>query len=563
MAIADQPRVIGLALAGGWRRARSLLGLFPGRLRIGGPAPDRLVLAPPDLHTADPIVAQDIYAGVFHLAGHTASATGDSPFRIQAPHPRWEHELHSFAWLCHLAAAGDALSAQNAQALVSDWLDLHARPDASPAWRVETAARRLIAWLCHSVLIVEDTDFAFYRRFLKSIGHHLRFLRRHAGRATDGLPRLVAEIALAYGSVCVATAAAEPRPSCERLDAELARQILADGGHASRNPACLPELLALLLPLRQSFARLGDAPSPELVSAIDRMLPAMRFFRLGDGGFARFNGVSATPHDLLATLLRYDDTRGMAPDNAGPSGYQRLARGDTIVLVDTGRPPAGDFSMAAHAGCLSFELSTGRSLLVVNCGVPSIPVAEAAAAARATAAHSTVTVNDTSSCRFSVDGLIGRYLDGRILAGPQRVAVERGEDDDGITVVASHDAYQRAFAIVHERALRLSAGGAVLAGTDSFFGDHHTAPRHATRDRVAIRFHLHPGVRAQKALDRRSVILWTGEGRRWMFACDDVEPQLAESIFFAGAGGPRRTVQIVLNARAAEHPRVGWRFERQ
>ena len=564
MAIADQPRVIGLALAGGWRRMRrNLFSILPGRPHFGGPRPDRLVIAPPDLNTADPTVAHDIYSGIFYFAGHTVDATGDSPFRIRSPDARWTRELHSFRWLRHLAAAGDALSAQNAQALVQDWLDIHARPDSSPAWEVQTAAQRLISWLCHSVLIVDEADFGFYRRFLKAVGTHMRYLRRAAQGAPDGMPRLVAEIALAYGSVCVSNQANDPRPDTRSLDNELARQVHPDGGHISRNPACLPDILALLLPLRQSLARLGAAPSVDLVSAIDRMLPALRFYRLGDGGFARFNGVSTTPRDLLATILRYDDTRGQAPQNASQSGYQRMVMGDTIVLADTGKPPSGDLSLEAHAGCLSFEMSSGRSLIVVNCGAPAVPTGEAAGAARATAAHSTATLNDTSSCRFSVDGMIGRYLDGRIISGPQRVTVERIDDVHDITVTASHDAWRRTFSIDHERSLRLAAGGTALAGTDSFFGDNRIAPRHATRDRVAIRFHLHPNMRHQKLDDQRSIALWTTDGERWTFTCADVPPVLQESIFFAGAGGPRRTAQIVLAARAAEHPQISWRFERQ
>jgi uncharacterized heparinase superfamily protein len=95
MAFADQPRIIGLALSGGLRRVRrSVLSRFSRR--IGGVTPERLVIAPPDLHTADPIVAQDIYSGIFFFGGHTESVDGDSPFRVNTIHERWERELNSF-----------------------------------------------------------------------------------------------------------------------------------------------------------------------------------------------------------------------------------------------------------------------------------------------------------------------------------------------------------------------------------------------------------------------------------------------------------------------------------
>ena len=81
-----------------------------------------------------------------------------------------------------------------------------------------------------------------------------------------------------------------PRPFCKELD----RQILPDGGHISRNPEALVELLLDLLPLRQCFVARDRAPPKELTDAIDRIMPMLRFFRIGDGTLARFNGCGPT-----------------------------------------------------------------------------------------------------------------------------------------------------------------------------------------------------------------------------------------------------------------------------
>ena len=45
------------------------------------------------------------------------------------------------------------------------------------------------------------------------------------------------------------------RGTIKQLVAEIERQILPDGGHISRNPGALIELLLDLLPLRQAFRR--------------------------------------------------------------------------------------------------------------------------------------------------------------------------------------------------------------------------------------------------------------------------------------------------------------------
>ena len=151
------------------------------------------------------------------------------------------------------------------------------------------------------------------------------------------------------------------RGAIKQLIAEIERQILPDGGHVSRNPGALIELLLDLLPLRQAFQARNIAPPPQLNNAIDRMMPMMRFFRHGDGAFAHFNGMGPTPPDLMATMLAYDDARGAPLANAPHSGYQRIELGELVLLMDTGRPPPLAVSQEAHAGCLSFELSHGSS----------------------------------------------------------------------------------------------------------------------------------------------------------------------------------------------------------
>ena len=103
------------------------------------------------------------------------------------------------------------------------------------------------------------------------------------------MPRLQAAIALCYAALCMARQQRHIRAATKRLADELARQILPDGGHISRNPGALIELLVDLLPLRTAFTARNIAPPAALLNAIDRMMPMLRFFRHGDGSFALFN----------------------------------------------------------------------------------------------------------------------------------------------------------------------------------------------------------------------------------------------------------------------------------
>ncbi len=207
-----------------------------------------------------------------------------------------------FGWLRHLRAADTALTRANARSLLDDWISnpTHKRPLGR---RADVLARRVISLLSQAPLVLGDTDSKFYRRYLRGLTREIRHLRYTMLDIPDGVPRLQVLIALCYASLCLANQARHIRAATRKLSDELQRQILPDGGHISRNPGALIELLIDLLPLRQTFAARNIAPPPALLNAIDRMMPMLRFFRHGDGSFALFNGMSSAPSDLLASLL--------------------------------------------------------------------------------------------------------------------------------------------------------------------------------------------------------------------------------------------------------------------
>jgi uncharacterized heparinase superfamily protein len=288
------------------------------------------------------------------------------------------------------------------------------------------------------------------------------------------------------------------------------------------------------------------------------MLPMLRFFRHQDGAVARFNGAGATAFGLVAAVLGQDDARGAPLFFAPHSGYVRLAQGSTVVIADVGPPPPPDLSSHAHAGCLSFEMSAGQRAIVVNSGVDHAGAADFRPLARATAAHSTLTLNDASQARFVYGGRFGRLIGAPLTGGPRRVAFERVESPQAQGFRASHDGYLARFGVTHHRELRLSQDGSLLEGTDQLLpaGDGRVAPLPAV-----LRFHLHPDVELFRDADG-ALVLAIPRGGHWRFRCLDLPCRVEESIFFASLGGPRRSRQLVLSFMADATPLIRWRFRR-
>jgi uncharacterized heparinase superfamily protein len=523
---------------------------------------ERLLIAPQDIRTADPIAAEHIYAGYFSLAGKMVNTHGYSPFAIPAPSAAWGEAVHGFGWLRHLRAAGTALARANAHALVEDWLNLDARGslDREAAWPPRVAARRLISWLSQSPIILENADHAFYRRFLRAIEAHAATLERALAGGLEADARLTAIVALTHAGLCLEGAGGLLRRAASMLAREVPAQIMGDGGHLSRNPRVLVELLVDFLPTRQAFvARAIAAPEP-LLNAIDRMTPMLRMFRHADGALAGFNGMGVSEPETLATLLAHGAAGAAAILDAPYSGYQRLEADGAIVIADVGAPPPLAFSREAHAGCLAFEFSSGLQRIVVNCGAPQPDAGEAREAARATAAHSTLTIDDHSSCRFAPAGSWSVPA-GVVLEGPSRVEVRReSEDAGGQTIDVRHDGYARRYGAVHRRVLRLAADGAGLYGEDWILPARKTAA--LPEKLLAVRFHLHPAVRAEMGADPGSVILMLPSGEEWRFEASGSAVSLEESIFFAAPGGARPTMQIMAPRGLPDSAPVRWSFRR-
>ena len=552
-----------LSLLVGRRALRSLAGAVGThpllRWRYGSPKTDRLVIAPQVLRTADATRAAEIYAGRFAFAGKVVICDRRSPFEMVPPSEEWATVLLNFSWLRHLRAADSAITRANARSLIDEWIT-HQGSGHPIGWQPEILSRRIISWLCHSPFILQDADARFYRRFIRSLQRQVRYLRGTVNDARAGLPRLQALIALTYATLCLNGLSGQLRPTARRLIDELRTQILPDGGHVSRNPGTLIEIVIDLLPLRQLFTARNLQPPQAINNAIDRMMPMLRFFRHPDGNFAQFNGMGPTSVDLLATALAYDDARGAPLSNAPHSGYQRIDADATVILMDTGKPPPVALSTEAHAGCLSFEMSFRQHRVIVNCGLPSMNRENWRQVARATAAHSTVTFNDTSSCRFLESKSLRQLLGGNpIISGPRTVTIERHETEDGVTIVASQDGYAGEFGVVQTRTIKVSADGRTIDGEDEFTPAYKAFDLRKS-DEYAVRFHLHPSIKASRLSEGRGVILLLPDKEVWTFATMGETVEVEESVYLAGSDGPRRAVQIVVYGHARQEAKVRWTF---
>ena len=445
---------------------------------------------------------------------------------------------HGFSWLRDLRALGTDAARSRARALVADWMATSGLE--RMASRPDIAGARITAWLAHYDFFAASADDAFRARLMARLLGDARSLAASLPADELDARALTALKGMIAAAVALPDHASFLTRALRYLPQEINRQILPDGCHVERSPLAQLSALQDLSEIR-ALLQASQTPAPQaLAAAIERMAPALRALRHGDGGLVLFNGAKEDSPVLIDQVLTQAGRGGRATAGLTEGGFHRLQAGRSVLVIDGGAPPPPGLDRLAHAGTLSMELSVGRERLIVNCG--SMPAADGAwrDAARSTAAHSTLVIADINSSELKPRGL-GRH--------PDVVEVQRQEANGAHRLEASHDGYRRVNGALHRRCLYVAESGEDVRGEDAV-----EAPSPLP---YVVRFHLHPLVIPTLQQDGETVVLRLASGTTWRFRAVGAAVSLEESIYLGGPQ-PRGSQQIVLTGAADGPQLVKW-----
>jgi len=466
--------------------------------------------------------------------------------------PAWFRTLHGFLWLRDLRAHGGDDARRLARLLVMGWLEHHSFCDGW-SWSSELLASRIASWVAAHDFFWASADESFRACMLDSLARQTRHLARTLPSGCNGNGFLTLVKGLVYGSLALRNGRRVRAQAIKLLESELPTRLFPDGCHGSRSPFEQARVLQELLDIRAGL-RAAKAPAPDILGlAIERMGLLLRLFRHGDGGLALFNGSQEGDPDLIDAILTAAEVRGRPLRRSPYGGYERLVAGRALVIVDAGEPAPAGFDALAHAGTLSFEFSYARERIIVNCGAHPGRLEPWRSALAKTAAHSTLSVADTSSSEILEGGGLGRR--------PSHVASDREDADGGAAVSVSHTGFSPNFGWVHRRRLMIAAGGERLDGEDSL---EPAVGRSGQAAPVTVRFHLHPQVDVGIAQDERQVFLYLPASGTWVFEAPGHLPEVTDSVYFGTGANPRPCRQIVLTTQTQENGlRLAWSLHRQ
>lgn len=517
---------------------------------IGKAARVRLLATAQDPLSGSRIAGTALRAGHFLLHGAKLPIAQVDFAGAARMAPPFERLVHGFGFLADLAASAPREQvAPVAERILTAWFDANpkapARPGKGPAWSVANTGTRLLNWLVHAPLLLSGEDGTLRVRALAAFEANARWLDRNVGRAED----LLGELAGWCGITAAGLLLPEGKP--RRLYGEggllrtLGDLVGDDGGVLSRSPLGQMEALALLVRLRACYQAVKRDPPEALEGIIAVLVPPLLALTHGDGSLGSWQGAWAVDADEVSGLIAASGVRTRPLRDVRQWGYQRVVAEKTILQFDAAPPPMPRLARAGCASTLAFELSHGGHRIVVNCG-------GAAAAGglmpyrleqglRASAAHSTLVLDDTNSTAVLINGKIG--------GGVGEVEIDRrvlgeGRHEGATRLEASHDGYASRYGLIHRRILILRDDGTELRGEDLLV----PSGGKARRGKVgfAIRFHLGPGIEVRRSDDGQGVGLALPDGSYWQFRSGGGEVTIEESIWADGQGRPQPVQQLVL-----------------
>ncbi len=444
-------------------------------MTLGRRSAGDLQLPSPEPWQGDPQAGLLLLSDEFRFAGEVVR----SPKPLSNPLGMgngWREIVNSFAWLNDLREVGGPSARHLGKALIMRWLEENERYDEF-TWRADILAARLRNILLNHTYLEVNSDALFRSQLLLSLSRQAEHLCRALPDGLAGAAHIKAIISLMLAGLILPRGEKWLAKGLALLGPTLATQILADGGHIERSPQMMLELLQHLIDLRDTYALAGTKLPDGLSMAINNLGSVLLMLSHGDGVLAGFNDTpELDPAHVMQLFQRAGDK--LRPLNQLPlTGFQRLDRGKTAVIMDCGAPSRHGLDAHAHAGTLSFELSFDDERMIVNCGAHPWSK-EWGQVQRTTAAHSTLVVDNTNSAMLLPHG--GMAL------RPGVVTCRREETDGQIWLDTSHDGYEEGFGLVHRRKLYLSTDGHDFMGEEHLVGSGGNA--------YALRFHLHPQV---------------------------------------------------------------------
>ncbi len=455
------------------------------------------------------------------------------------------YKLNNFYWLFSI----DLKSSSNiTQSIIIKWIEKNQKYNPL-TWQIDVLSKRIISWIANSKLSYDESDTKYKDKFNFSVNKQINHLINEISKSQSVNDKLLGCTAIIIAGLSYGN------EKFLNYGLELLRKIIInsfDGEYFPKTRSIrqlnfyLKYFVLVRELLKESF---NDIPGylDEIIFYLGKSYSV--FSKLEQS--LLFNGnhrSNLKEFNKYLALYKYK----FENSNNEVGGYAILKNKNCILAMDIGNSPQKTFSNNYQSGALSFEFFYKDKKLISNSGYFQDYKNKLNLISKSTAAHSTLIIDNHSSCSFRNNGKY-KTLENGLKISDKNIVNEKNY----WLIKASHNGFLKKFGILYERSLEYFITKNKLIGTDKIISKNKLEPK-----KYDIRFHMEPGVKLTKTLDNKTILIEI-ENSGWKFSTNCEIINIESGIYFGNKNLTNGNQNICLSGKIGDITQeIKWVFEK-
>ena len=391
---------------------------------------------------------------------------------------------------------------------------------------MEVTAKRIIAWASNTDITLEDSDKIYKKNFFLSIIKQSNFLLNNLTSLIYAPSKIICCSAIILSGIIFKDNDLNYKIGIKELEKIIKSYFDNNGFPKSRNPEEVFICIKYLILIREWFKE-SQKPVPDFLNEIiQKCGNCYAMLSCSNKQFPLFNGATEINHkdyDVFLKNLKYK----FNSNNHEIGDLIKIKKKKFEFFIDCGNPPPNNFAKYYQAGCLAFELISNKQKIICNSGYGKYVSDKLTALSRSTAAHSTLYINDTSSCTFQKNKFINKVYGNSLIQKHKVISKNYTENNDSYSIAASHNGYEKKFGYIHTRSIKISKK------EDKIFGQDELKKTKNSLNSLYyfIRFHIYPNTKIVKTKAGNSILISLSNGEGWLLKSEKNNFEIEKSIF--------------------------------
>ena len=453
-------------------------------------------------------------------------------------------KLHNFYWLFTIDLKS---SNKITQSIIENWIDKFQKynPD---SWQIDILSKRTISWIANTKITYEGSDNSYKNKFDKLINKQINHLIKEISKSKNVNDKMLG---------CTAILIVGLSYNNEKFlsyGLGLLKKIINSSFDSnyfpkSRSIRQLTFYLKYFILIRELLKESSNE-IPEYLDEIIFYLGKSYYLLLGSEESFLFNGNHVSDlkeFNKYLSLNRYK----FKNDGNEAGGYALLQNKNSILCMDIGSSPNKKFSENFQSGTLSFEFIYKGEKLICNAGYFQDYKNKLNLISKSTAAHSTLIINNNSSCSFNIMRNKQSFLNNLIETSNKNIVYNK----DYWIISSSHDGYLKKYGIIHQRTITFYTKNFKILGKDKLI-----KKKNFKESTFEIRFHFIPGTKLTKTQDNKTVLIKLNNSG-WKFYSDHGSINIENGLYFGNKNSSNENQNICISGlNRSVDQEVEWEF---